>query len=97
MASGNCEDGEEAAGETEGATGKAHMEVLYLLEDFCIHVPNFNPVLVNKKSMPCCQAKDCYGLLLTQPPDLCNKSHLAYLTDLHSSSSPNLTHWQHLP
>lgn len=36
MAAGNCEDGVEAAGETEGATGKAHMEVLYLLPEFCI-------------------------------------------------------------
>ena len=36
MASGYCEDGDEAAGETEGATGKAQIEVLYLLPVVCI-------------------------------------------------------------
>lgn len=35
MASGNCEDGDEAAGDTEGATGRAQMEVLYLLPVVC--------------------------------------------------------------
>ena len=39
MVSGNCDDGVEAAAETEGDTGKAHMEVLYLLPEFCTYMP----------------------------------------------------------
>lgn len=35
MASGSCEDGNEAAGDTDGATGKAQIEVLYLLPVVC--------------------------------------------------------------
>ncbi len=35
IASGYAADGAEAAGETDGATGRAHMEVLYLLPEVC--------------------------------------------------------------
>ena len=36
IASGYAADGAEAAGETDGATGRAHMEVLYLLPEVCM-------------------------------------------------------------
>ena len=36
IAPGYAADGADAAGETDGATGRAHMEVLYLLPDVCI-------------------------------------------------------------
>ncbi len=35
IASGYAADGADAAGETDGATGRAHMEVLYLLPEVC--------------------------------------------------------------